>query len=131
MTMAISFIAVGKTNPQNTQAPMQYYPRAIQSGVIDLDALAEQVSDSCTATPADCYAVILSLVEVVSKSLENGKIVRLGHLGSFQVSVKGTTSISPAAVDHHNIKSASIIFRPGAKFKKMLGNLQFSKKKNA
>ena len=129
--MAICFIAVGKTNPQDSTAPMQYYPRAIQTGVIDLDTLAEQVSSSCTATPADCYAVIISLVDVVSKSLEDGKIVRLGHMGSFQVSIKGTTSISAVAVDHNNVKSASIIFRPGTKFKKMLNNLQFSKKKVA
>ncbi|WP_191963390.1 HU family DNA-binding protein [Flavobacterium luteum] len=108
---------------------MLYYPRATLSGEIDLDTLAEEVSLKCTATPADCYAVIISLVHVVSNALKDGNIVRLGAMGSFQVSVKGTASNSPEALNQNNIKSASIFFRPGAKFKKMLGELVFYKKK--
>jgi predicted histone-like DNA-binding protein len=109
-TMAIPFIAVGKTNPTDSQSSMLYYPRATQSGEIDLDELAEVVSLNCTVTPADCYAVIISLVHVVSNALKDGNIVRLGAMGSFQVSVKGTASSSPEAVNQNNIKSASIIF---------------------
>ncbi|MBP6181903.1 HU family DNA-binding protein [Flavobacterium sp.] len=127
--MAIPFSPSGKTNPNIVSAPMRYYPRASNSGEIDLDELAEQVSFSCTATPADCYAVILSLVDVVSSSLENGKIVRLGHLGSFQISIKGVGSDTPEAVKAQNVKSASILFRPGRKLKKMLSQLVFVPKK--
>jgi predicted histone-like DNA-binding protein len=127
--MAIPFSPSGKTNPNDVLASMKYYPRASNFGEIDLDELAEQVSFSCTATPADCYAVIISLVDVVSSSLENGKIVRLGHLGAFQISIKGVGSDAPETVKSQNVKSASILFRPGKKLKLMLKRLVFVPKK--
>ncbi len=128
--MAIPFIPSGKTNPNDSQSPMQYYPRAVHSGIIDLDELADQISIKSTVSPADCYAVIVGLVNEISLSLEEGKIVRLGHLGSFQVSVKGTASANLIDVKPQNIKSASIIYRPGSRLKKMLNNLTFYRKRN-
>ena len=127
--MRVPFTAVGKTSPTQPLAPMKYYPRAIQSRVIDLEELSQQIATSTTLTETDCQAVIYSLVNAVSKELEQGSIVRLGHLGTFQVSVKGTGSDTPEEVTAKNIKSASIVYRPGSRFKKMLGNLKFSKKK--
>lgn len=127
--MAISFTASGKTNPNQKQAPMLYYPRAIQAGEIDLDQLSQQISISTTLTETDCQAVIYSLVNTVSKELEQGKIVRLGHLGTFQISIKGSPSENPEAVAAKHIESASIVYRPGKRFKTMLKNLKFNKKK--
>ena len=127
--MAIPFSPSGKINPNDASAPMKYYPRASNFGEIDLEELAEQVSFSCSATPADCYLVIMSLVTEVSNSLEQGKIVRLGNLGSFQVSIKGDSSDTPEAVKAQNIKSTSILFRPGKKLKTMLKRLVFIPKK--
>lgn len=94
-----------------------------------MEELAEQVSFSCSATPADCYLVIMSLVTEVSNSLERGKIVRLGNLGSFQVSIKGDSCDTPEAVKAQNVTSASILFRPGKKLKTMLKRLVFVPKK--
>ncbi len=68
------------------------------------------------------------MVATVSRELEAGKIVRLGHLGAFQISVKGTASETPEAVTPKNVKSASVIFRPGKKFKAMLKDLKFVRK---
>ena len=123
--MAIPFSPSGKINPNDASAPMKYYPRASNFGEIDLEELAEQVSFSCSATPADCYLVIMSLVTEVSNSLERGKIVRLGNLGSFQVSIKGDSSDTPEAVKAQNVTSASILFRLGKKLKTMLKRLVF------
>jgi predicted histone-like DNA-binding protein len=127
--MSILFTAVGKTSPTQPNQPMRYFPRAVQSGVIDLEMLSEQISTSTTLTETDCHAVVISLVNTVSRALEEGKIVRLGQLGTFQVSVKGTGCEIAEAVSGKSITSASIIFRPGIRFKKMLQNLQFVRKK--
>ena len=127
--MAILITAVGKTNPTKPQELMKYYPRACQTGIVDLDILTEQISTSTTLTETDCHAVIISLVNTVSKALEDGKIVRLGVLGTFQISVKGTASITPEEVSAKNIIGASMVFRPGIRFKKMLRNLTYIKKK--
>jgi predicted histone-like DNA-binding protein len=126
--MAITITPIGKTNPAHPELDMTYYPKAIQTGEIDLDALADQISNDTTVTQADCYAVIIGLVNAVSKELEDGKIVRVGHLGSFQISVKGTGSATAETVTPKNVKSASVLFRPGKKFKTMLQHLKFVRK---
>lgn len=128
--MAVPFTAVGKTNPSQPQNPLLYYPRATQSGVVDLEELSERVSDSCSVTPSDCSAVIIGLVTEICRSLDQGNIVRLGQLGSFQVSVQGTSSPSPEEVESKNISRSSIVFRPGKKLKNMLNQLKFYKKKS-
>lgn len=127
--MSIKITAVGKTSPTQPGQPMKYYPRAVQSGVVDLEMLSEQIYSGTTVTETDCYAVIISLVNTVSKELENGNIVRLGHLGSFQISVKGTGSATPEAVSAKSVTDASIVFRPGVRFKRMLRKLKYVKKK--
>lgn len=126
--MAITITSIGKTNPSNPSAPLLYYPKVTKTGEIDLDEISEQISYSSSLTQADCYAVIISMVATVSRELEAGRIVRLGNLGAFQISVKGTASETPETVSPKNIKSASVIFRPGKKFKAMLKDLKFVRK---
>ena len=126
--MAITITSIGKTNPLNHSAPMLYYPKVTKNGEIDLEEISEQIAYSSSLTQADCYAVIISMVATVSRELEAGKIVRLGHLGAFQISVKGTASATPESVTPKNVKSASVIFRPGKWFKGMLKGLKFVRK---
>lgn len=126
--MAVTITSIGKTNPLNSNSPLLYYPKVTKTGEIDLDEISEQIAYSSSLTQADCYAVIISLVATISKELESGKIVRLGHLGAFQISVKGTASETPEAVSIKNVKSASVIYRPGKKFKEMLKSLKFVRK---
>jgi predicted histone-like DNA-binding protein len=127
--MAVPIIAIPNSNPNSHDGSLRYYPRAVQSGIVDLDLLTEQISTSTTLTEADCQAVVYSLVHHISKSLQDGNIVRLGHLGSFQISVKGTGSAAPHEVSTKNITSASIIYRPGPRLKKLLKNLVYKQKR--
>lgn len=126
--MAITITAIGKTNPTQSDAPLRYYPKVTKTGEIDLDQLTEEISDASTLTQADCYAVVISLVKVLEQHLSKGEIVRIDPLGSFQISVKGTGSDNAKSVSSDNVTSASIIFRPGKKLKKMLGLLVFKRK---
>ncbi len=126
--MAIIITPIGKTNPANHSASMLYYPKVTKTGEVDLEELSEQIAYGSSLTQSDCYAVIISLVATVSKELDAGKIVRLGHLGAFQISVKGTASATPEAVSPKKGKSASVIFRPGKKFQAMLKDLKFIRK---
>jgi predicted histone-like DNA-binding protein len=126
--MAVPIIAVANSNPLDSSSSLRYFPRAVQSGVIDLDQLTEQISTSTTLTETDCQAVIYSLVHHISRALQDGNIVRLGHLGSFQVSVKGTSSDTAEEVTAKNINSASIVYRPGPRFKKILKNLKYKRR---
>jgi predicted histone-like DNA-binding protein len=127
--MAVPIIAVANSNPLDSSSSLRYFPRAVQSDVIDLDQLTEQISTSTTLTETDCQAVVYSLVHHISRALQDGNIVRLGHLGSFQVSVKGTSSDTAEEVSTKNISSASIVYRPGPRFKKLLKNLEYKRRR--
>jgi nucleoid DNA-binding protein len=65
------------------------------------------------------------LVAKVYSALEQGQIIGLGNLGSFQVSLIGTPSKSREEVTNKKVKSVSLIFRPGPRFKKMLTHRNF------
>ena len=125
--MAVPFTVTKKNISSLTNHTIVYYPRVTKSGELDLEALSERISSSCSVTESDCYAVVISLVKEIAVALEQGNIVRLGQLGSFQISVQSTGSPTPEEVDKSNIKRSSIIFRPGKKLKTMLKQLVFKK----
>jgi len=125
--MAVPFTVTKKNIPSQPNPIIGYYPRVAKSGVLDLEALSERISDSCSVTESDCHAVVISLVKEITRALEQGNIVRLGQLGSFQISVQSTSSPTPEEVDKSNIKRSSIVFRPGKKLKSMLKQLVFKK----
>ena len=127
LLMAVPFTVTKKNIPSQPSPMIAYYPRVAKSGVLDLDDLSERVSGSCSVTQSDCYAVVIGLVNEIAIALDQGNIVRLGHLGSFQISVKSKPSTSPEEVDASKIKSSSILFRPGKKLKTMLKKLVFKK----
>ena len=126
--MAVSIIPTAKTNPRNPAAPLVYYPTAVKNGEVDLEYLAEEISANSTFTPADCYGVIIALVQSVSGQLEKGNIVRLGHLGSFQISVHGEGSATAEDVTPSKVKKATLNFRPGKKLKELLKELKYVRK---
>ncbi len=125
--MAVPFTVTKKNIPGKPNPTIAYYPRVAKSGELDLDDLSDRISSSCSVTQSDCYAVVIGLVNEITTALEQGNIVRLGHLGSFQISVKSTASPTPEEVDKSKIKRSSIVFRPGKKLKLMLKNLVFKK----
>jgi predicted histone-like DNA-binding protein len=125
--MAISFTASGKTNPNNPAALLQYYPRAVNNGEINLEELADNLAKKTTLSVSDCYGVIIGLVAEIEHELSNGKIVRIDRLGSFQISIKGNPEASALAVNAKNITKSSIIYRPSKMLKSMLGKLKYNK----
>ncbi len=74
--MAVPIIAVANSNPINSSEPFRYFPRAVQSGVIDLDQLTEQISTSTTLTETDCQAVVFSLVHHISRALLTASTIK-------------------------------------------------------
>ena len=85
--MSVKYKVLPRKNPQDLLAPEKFYAAAIADGETDLDKLAEQISYQCTVTESDCYAVLLSLERNIISELEQGRIVKLGRLGNFQIGV--------------------------------------------
>jgi predicted histone-like DNA-binding protein len=125
--MAIKFKVLPRKNPLDITAPEKFYAAAIADGDVDLDRLAELISYQCTVTETDCYAVLLALEHNIIGELGQGRIVKLGRLGNFQVGISSKGSDTAAEVSATAIRKSRILFRPGKKMRTMLDGVTFKK----
>lgn len=125
--MSVKYKVLPRKNPQDLLAPEKFYAAAIADGETDLDKLAEQISYQCTVTDSDCYAVLLSLERNIISELEQGRIVKLGRLGNFQIGVSSEGKDTAAEVTSGAIVKTRILFRPGKRLRSLLKDLSFRK----
>ena len=125
--MAIKYKVLPRKNPQDLLAPEKFYASAIADGDVDLDRLAELISYQCTVTETDCYAVLLALEHNIIGELGQGRIVKLGRLGNFQVGISSEGKETAAEVSSTAIRKSRIIFRPGKRLRSMLSEVSFKK----
>jgi len=125
--MNISYKVVERKHPLDASLPNKFYARAVSNGDTDLESLAEIISTQCTVTSTDCIAVLNSLEENIIRELKHGRIVKLGKLGSFQISISSEGLETEEEVNANAIKKSKIIFRPAKKMRSFLSSLSFSK----
>ncbi len=128
--MSVLFKSVQRTNPQDVAAPKKFYARAIASDTTTLRDLAEIIATQCTVSRADCHAVLIAFEDNIIRELKNGRIVRLGDLGSYQLGVNAEGMVTEEEVNANTIKKAKINFRPGIGLRAMLKTLQYRKAQN-
>ncbi|MDY3528957.1 HU family DNA-binding protein [Riemerella anatipestifer] len=90
--------------------------------------LSKELSEmSTTVSDTDALAVLNDLTKLLSRHLSEGRIVRLGEFGSFQVSLSSNGEEEEAKVTAASVKNAKIQFRPGEDLKAMLKTAKFEK----
>lgn len=125
--MSIIYKTLPRKNPQDFAAPEKFYAAVVANGSVDFEMLAEQISEQCTVTETDCLAVLNVLEQNIVRELKQGRIVRLGKLGNFQVSLSSEGFETADEVSANAITKARILFRPAKKMRDLLKNLSFSK----
>lgn len=70
------------------------------------------------------------MLTMIPKMLADGKIVRLGELGTFYTSVKSEGAASPEEFKKSNITAAKVRFKPGKIFMRTLQAADFKRKNN-
>ena len=125
--MAITYSVNERNNPLQPQQPKKWYANAKSTGNATLRTLSKEVAQRSTVSPADTYAVLVGLTEVIVEHLSDGQIVRLGDLGSLQVSVSSAGAEAESKFNASLIKNGKVVFRPGIDIKEMLNNLKYEK----
>jgi predicted histone-like DNA-binding protein len=118
--------SIERPNPQDRVAANKFYAQAIATGTTDLERLAYLVSNQSTVREADCYAVLLSLLHNIADELEQGRIVKLDKLGSFQIGVKSAGVATQEELSTSAIEKAHINFRPDKRLRTLLNNVGFT-----
>ena len=127
MSRTVTYSVSPRVNPQKKDEAPKFYAQVQANGDCTIREMAERIQASCTVTKADVYAVLVALEDVIIEALQNGEIVRLGDLGTFQIGISGKGA--PTEEEHTSalIKKARINFRPGNVLSSILGSLNFSK----
>jgi len=125
--MSIQFKIIPRKNPQDFTATPKYYAAVKPNGSVDFESLAEMISEQCTVTDTDCLAVLNVLEKNIVRELKEGRIVRLGKLGNFQVGLSSEGFDTAAEVTASAVTKSRILFRPAKKMKALLLNLSFHK----
>jgi predicted histone-like DNA-binding protein len=115
--MSILIKPVERKNPQNREAAPKFYPTVASRGTIDIDGLTNQISMISSLSRGDVYSVILSLLDIVPKELLDGKLVKLGKLGSLSLNLDAEGVDSADKVTADKVKSVHIVFRPSQELK--------------
>jgi len=105
----------------------KYYAVPVTSGELTLAGLTKAIEKISTVSGADIRAVLYAMVDVMKDSLAEGKIVRLGELGSLRLSFSSEGMAAAEEVNASAIRSAKVVFTPGKDIKTMLGTVDYKK----
>lgn len=123
--MAMKFVVVKKKNPVNKDDPGKYYAQATISGDVTLETISRRIAKASMAARGDVSGVLISLVDEIIESLEEGNTVRLGELGSMRVSLSSSGEEDAGKVSANNIRKARIIFTPSVMIKDRISRMSF------
>jgi predicted histone-like DNA-binding protein len=127
--MSVQYVIIERGNPLNIAAPKKFYAMAKSAGVVSLKQLSKDISARSTVNSSDTLAVLDSLVQQLTKELEEGRIVRLGDFGSFQLSISSEGADTADKFSSSLIKKSKILFRPGIDLRNMLATVSYTKEK--
>ena len=127
MNRTVTYSVVERKNPNTPEDPGKFYAQVQARGEMGIREIAERIQRECTLTRADTIAVLTALEDVVSEGLQGGEIVRLGELGSLQVSVSGQGVEKEEEYNDGLIERKRILFRPGRTLRDTLSTLSFER----
>lgn len=123
--MAIEYVKVKRNILLGDNPGERYVARLFRGQDMDLDMVAESISNSTTVSYADVLATLKALETEISKAILNGSAVKLGYLGSFIPSIKSKSQLEVDKVDASTITRFSCRFYPSTKFKHILKTVKF------
>ena len=120
------FYKLYQDNRRTSSNQGKWYARAVHTGTVDIDDLAEEMQANCTvkradivAKRADIVAVLSELVETMQKHLQMSHRVKLNRLGTFKIgmSTRPADTIEEFTAGQ-NVKSVHVLFQPETKIEK-------------
>ena len=122
--MAVKY-AVAKALMGKEKTPY-HYARAQYDGVTTMDDMAQMVEKISAVSIGDVLSVLNTLGMLVSIELANGRIVDLGDLGRFRLSLRAKGMLEAEKVTRETIQATRVIFVPGPAIRFRQQNLSFA-----
>lgn len=118
-----------KNNNAESAAYGKYYAKAVMTGDISTDELANIMQENCTVKRSDIKAVLTELGSTMTRELQNSHRVIIDGLGAFKLGISSKGVINPEEFDvkkhlknvHVNFLPASTIDSSGTRIKTFVG----------
>jgi|TARA_R100000789_G_scaffold83739_1_gene79346 predicted histone-like DNA-binding protein len=112
---------ITKRNNSIKNNKVQYILQAVNTGTVDLEYIAKQISEESSLNEVDVRAVLIALGIKLEFFLTDGKIVDLGEMGRFKMGFSGVASDTEKDLTpKRNIKKYHINYQPSKKMKRVL-----------
>jgi predicted histone-like DNA-binding protein len=105
----------------------KYYASPVHGKELTLEGLTKAIEKTSTVSGADIRAVLYALVEEAVNGLSDGRIIRLGDLGSLRITLKSEGKDTAEQVTANAVKKAGVIFTAGKKLQDMTKTAKFTK----
>ena len=126
--MAVSYVVVERGNPLKPENPKKFYAQAKSSGEVTLKKLSKEIAEgSTTVSDTDVLAVLNDLTKMLTRHLSEGRIVRFGDFGAFQITVSSTGAETESKFHSSLISKRKVTFRPGVDLREKVSTLKFEK----
>lgn len=123
--MSIFLKAVRRINPSDPEAPQKWYPVQYTTKLVDENEVAMLMADETTLNPMEAAMAIRQLRKVVERLLLDGKSVKLGDWGTFNVTLNTEGADSKEILTARNVKRVNVNFQPGEKMKAAMQKADF------
>lgn len=110
--MAIQ-LKISQHKDTNKNIDGKWFAKTICTDVVDINELAERISENTTFKQSDVIGVVCAVVEEMKHQMEDGKTVALGDLGRFKYSIQSDLVDSPNVFNpNKHIKKVVCKFTP-------------------
>ena len=125
--MAINYVMTQRVNPRDLTAPRKFYAIAKSNGEETVRQLATEISKRSGISSAEVFAVLEAFIDLIPERIGDGKIVRLGDFGSFNLTISSEGVEKVEEFNASLIKGNSLNFRPGKLIQKVLDTVEYQK----
>ena len=105
--------AVRQSMIANKEGKKLFHPQVKTTGVVTLDALAEEVAELSSLSPGDVKNAVDNLISVMTRHMQSSESVMIDNLGSFHLAMKsiGQGFETAEEVNANNCR-LRVVFRP-------------------
>lgn len=124
--MAINYSLTVRQFNQNNERVKKVYATAQSQGVMTLKEFSDHISQHNSVFDRSVVeGVLIKAVACLREQLLLGRIVQLGDLGSFRVSLKSEPTLAATDFTAQNISKVKPVWRPGTPFVNLTDDATF------
>lgn len=125
MSDSVKFSVCKRYVPLRKEEGPLYYAVAQSNGEATIDWMSKRISQLCTVTRPDVLGVLAALQIVFIEAIQMGRLVRLGDIGDFRVTLRSTGVEKKERYSLSNIRKARLVYAPGSAISEALLTLNY------